>query len=68
MTEGITKGGSVFSNLQQLTVSGHTVFRVAGPGGEHYYYNSRKTSEEVIWLTIESADTLTILEEAIKIF
>ncbi len=68
MIEGIEKGGSGFSNLQRLTVAGHEVFRVDGPGGEHFFYSSREQRERVVWLTIEAADALPILEQAVKTF
>ncbi len=68
MIEGIEKGGSSFSNLHQLTIAGHEVFRVDGPGGEHFFYNSREQRERVVWLTIEAADALPILEQALKNF
>ncbi|MDP3879023.1 MAG: hypothetical protein Q8Q07_01790 [Dehalococcoidales bacterium] len=68
MAEAITRGGSGFSNLQRLTVAGQDIFQVRGPGGAHFFYNSRKSPEEVIWLTIEAAETSEILEEAIKTF
>ncbi len=68
MIQAIEKGVPSFSNLQQLTIAGHEVFQVNGPGGEHFFYNSRETEENVVWLTIEAADTLPILKEALKTF
>ncbi len=68
MVDAIEKGGSGFSNLQQLTIAGHEVFRVDGPGGEHFFYNSRKTGKQVVWLTVEAVDVLPILEQALKNF
>ncbi len=68
MIEGIEKGGSGFSNLQRLTIAGHEVFRVDGPGGEHFFYNSRESREGVVWLTIETADVLPILEQVVNNF
>ena len=68
MFQAIQKGGSGFSNLQRLSVTDHEVFRIEGPGGEHFFYNSREQKEEVIWLTIEAADSLPILEQALKTF
>ena len=60
MIQAIEKGGPVFSNLQHLTIAGHEVFQVNGPGGEHFFYNSREAEEDIVWLTIESADALAI--------
>ena len=68
MIEGIEKGGSGFGNLQRLTITGYEVFRVDGPGGEYFFYNSREQRERVVWLTIEAADALPILEQALKNF
>ncbi len=68
MLQAIEKGGSGFTNLQRLTIAGHEVFRVDGPGGEHFFYNSREQRERVVWLTVEAADALPILERALKNF
>ncbi len=68
MVDAIEKGGSGFSNLQQLTIADQEVFRVEGPGGEHFFYNSREQRERVIWLTVEAADALPILEQVVKNF
>lgn len=68
MFQAIERGGSGFGNLQQLEIADHKVFRVDGPGGEHFFYNSRELREEVVWLTIEAADTLPILEQAVETF
>ena len=68
MVEGINRGNSVFSNLRRLTVSSHEVFQVDGPGGEHFFYNSREPRERVVWLAIEAGDTRLILEQVIKTF
>ncbi len=68
MTEGIERGGSGFSNLQRLTISGHEVLRVAGPGGQHFFYISREQRESVVWLILEAHDALPILEQAVQDF
>ncbi len=68
MIEGIEKGGSGFNNLQRLTIAGHDFFQVEGPGGKHFFYNSRELREEVVWLTVEAADALPILKEALETF
>ena len=68
MINGIEKGGSGFSNLQRLTIAGHEVFRVDGPDGEHFFYTSREQRERVVWLTVEAADALPILEQVVKNF
>ena len=68
MLQGIEKGGPVFTNLQRLSIADHEVFRVDGPGGEHFFYISKEQRELVVWLTIEAADTLPILEQALNNF
>ena len=69
MIQAIEKGGSSgFSNLQRLTIADQEVFQVIGPGGEHFFYNSKEPEGQIIWLTIEAADALPILEQAIKTF
>ncbi len=68
MLQAIEKGGSGFTNLQRLTITDHEVFRVDGPGGEHFFYNSRESREAVVWLAVEAADTLPILEQVLKTF
>ena len=68
MIEGIEKGDAGFSNLQRLTIAGHEVFRVDGPGGEHFFYNSEKSGERVVWLTVEADDTLSILGQVVETF
>ena len=68
MIEGIEKGDSGFNNLQRLTIAGHEVFRVDGPGGEHFFYISREQRERVVWLTVKATDVLPILEQALKNF
>ncbi len=68
MLQAIEKGGSGFSNLQRLSIADHEVLQVDGPGGKHFFYNSSKRGEEVVWLTIDAADTLPIVKEALKTF
>jgi hypothetical protein len=68
MVQGIERGGTGFTNLQRLTIAGHEVFRVDGPGGDHFFYHSGKRRERVVWLTVEAADALPILEQVVKTF
>jgi hypothetical protein len=68
MMEGLENGGSGFNNLQRLTIADHEVFQVDGAGGEHFFYTSREQRERVVWLTIEAADALPILEQVVKAF
>ncbi len=68
MLQAIEKGGSGFSNLQRLEIAGREVFRVDGPGGKHFFYHSKELRTEVVWLTVEAADALPILEQALETF
>ncbi len=68
MVDSINEGGSAFNNLQRLTVADLEVFQVDGSGGRHFFYNSGKQREAVVWLTIEADDPLPILKETVKIF
>ncbi|MCL5074659.1 MAG: hypothetical protein M1136_03270 [Chloroflexi bacterium] len=65
MIEGIERGGAGFGNLQRLTIAGHGIFQVEGPGGKHFFYNSK---EKVVWLTVEAADAMVVVERALKTF
>ncbi|HEY82338.1 MAG TPA: hypothetical protein G4O01_03495 [Dehalococcoidia bacterium] len=68
MADGIGKGGSPFGNLRRVTIDDYEVFQVDGPGGDHFFYNSLKQREAVVWLTIEADNPLPILREALNIF
>ncbi len=68
MVDSINEGGSAFNNLQRLTVADLEVFQIDGSGGRHFFYNSQKQREAVVWLTIEADDPLPILKETVKIF
>ena len=68
MITAIARGGTGFSSPQTLSVTGHDIFRVAGPGGEHYFYLSPEPGSRVIWLTITAGDSQPILEQAVKTF
>lgn len=68
MVDSIKEGGSAFSNLQRLNISSQEVFQVDGPGGAHFFYNSGKLRETVVWVTVEAADTLKIMEQVVKSF
>lgn len=68
MIAGVEKGGTGFSNLQRLTIAGHRVLRVDGPGGDHFFYNSRKTEGQVVWLTLNVTDVLPVIEETLRNF
>lgn len=64
----IGKGSTPFSNATKLTVDGHEVFQVEGPGGKHYFYAIGDPEPRVVWLTISSPNADGILREALKSF
>ena len=68
MTRAIGNGSSGFSNVRKMAVAGHDVFQVDGPGGKHFFCHSLKTGGRVVWLTIEGADVMPVLEQAVTIF
>ncbi|MFC2020989.1 hypothetical protein ACFLU1_04260 [Chloroflexota bacterium] len=68
MVAGIADGNQGFSNLQKLTVFGYDFYQVDGIGSKHFFYQSRKSGEKVVWLTVHAANELSILEQAIDIF
>ncbi len=68
MAEAIAKGNPGFSNLQRLSVADHEVFQVEGPGGKHFFYQSQKPRERIVWLTMEAINTMLILEQVVKTF
>ncbi len=68
MINAISDGDTAFGNLRQLSVGGQQVFQVNGPGGEHFFYLSRQAPDRVVWLTVESDDSRTLLVEALSYF
>lgn len=68
MVEAIAEGGSGFGKLQKLPMAGQEVFQVDGPGGQHFFYQSSRADKQVIWLIINGADALPILEQALQNF
>ena len=68
MFEGIRDGGSSgFRNPQKLSVDGYEIFQIDGPGGTHFFYPAADPPR-VVWLTIQSKDAFTLLQEALNNF
>ena len=68
MFDGIRDGGSSgFRNPQKISVDGHEVFQIDGPGGTHFFYPAADPPR-VVWLTIQSQDATILLQEALKNF
>lgn len=68
MRAAIEDGGSVFSNVRQTLVAGRPVYRVDGPGGDHFFYHSGRYGRQVVWLTVSVANPLDVLEESVKYY
>lgn len=68
MRASIEEGNSAFSNISQIQVSGMSVYRVEGPGGDHYFYHSERRGKQIVWLTVNAAHPQDILTEAIKYY
>lgn len=65
MTEAINKGNSPFSIPQQIAVDGKEIFNGIGRDGNYYYYSS---ASKTIWLTINSADPISLVRQALRTF
>ncbi|MBI4296609.1 MAG: hypothetical protein HY667_05790 [Chloroflexi bacterium] len=70
MYQGIQqgKGNTPFSNATRQIVDGHEVFQVDGGGGKHFFYAAGDPEPRIVWLTINSDNTGSILKEALKSF
>ncbi len=72
MVSGISDGNQSFSNLKRIVINqgyhGHEIYQVSGPGGEHFFYISKKANQRVVWLTIAAPDALAIVEQALNTF
>ncbi|MEE8353642.1 MAG: hypothetical protein V3S10_04225 [Dehalococcoidales bacterium] len=68
MRAAIEEGDSVFSNVRQTLVAGRPVYRVDGPGGDHFFYHSERHGKQVVWLTVNAAHPLDILAETVKYY
>lgn len=68
MRAAIEDGGSAFSNVRRTLVTGRPVYRVDGPGGDHFFYHSERYGRQVVWLTVSVANPLDVLAEAVKYY
>jgi len=73
MVGAIADGNPSFSNLRRLTISrGYTdidVFQVDGPGGSrHFFYLSAENHAAIVWVAVNSDDTLPVIEQAVRTF
>lgn len=68
MIRGIEKGTSVFGKPELITTAGQEVYQVRGPGGEHFFYISKKNAKQVIWAIISSSNPSTFLNAIVAGF
>ncbi len=68
MRAAIEDGGSEFDNLRQTLVAGRLVYRVDGPGGDHFFYHSERYGKQVVWLTVNALFPLDVLEETVNYY
>jgi hypothetical protein len=69
MANGIAGGRGSFTEMEKVSVSGIDVFQVKGPGGEHFFYQSKVSPDRVVWLIIQdSPNTTPLVEQAIDEF
>ena len=68
MVEGLEKEDTPFSNLRSIKVGQSEVFQLDGPGGQHFFYQSSKKEDAVVWANIEAGDALIVLEQTLEKF
>ena len=68
MRAAIEEGSSTFSDVRQIQVAGTLVYRVDGPGGDHFFYHSERHGKQVIWLTVSVAYPLDVLEDTVRYY
>jgi hypothetical protein len=68
MRVAIDDDGSAFSNVRQTLVTGRPVYRVDGPGEDHFFYHSERYGRQAVWLTVSVSNPLDVLEETVKYY
>ena len=68
MVGEIEKGDTPFSIPKQVTIAGHQVYQVQGPGGDNFFYQSHESTKNVVWLIVDSTNPKSLVETAIMIF
>ncbi len=65
MASAIKKSGGAFTNLQQISVNGQSVYQVNGPDGQHFFFAK---GDKVIWLIVQSPQPRSILSATMEEF
>jgi len=65
MAQAIGKGGSPFSNLQEVSLAGRLVFAVSDGDTTHYFFRS---GAQVIWITPPWDSGLPFVVAALRVF
>ena len=66
MRAAIEDGSDAFGDVREVTVAGQDVFSVKGPGGDHFFYQSQRSTREVVWIQTNAADVLAFVRDAVK--
>jgi hypothetical protein len=66
MWVAIEDGNEAFGEVQAVTVAGQDIYSVKGPGGDHFFYQSQRSSNEVVWIQTNAADVLAFVRDAVK--
>jgi hypothetical protein len=66
MRVAIEDGNEAFGEVQAVTVAGQDIYSVKGPGGDHFFYQSQRSSNEVVWIQTNAADVLAFVRDAVK--
>lgn len=66
MADKIGAGNAIFTNLQEMSISGRALYTVDGQGQQHFFYAQ---NDKIVWLAIDPAlapDALHSLWGAVK--
>jgi hypothetical protein len=66
MRVAIEDGNEAFGEVQAVTVAGQDIYSVKGPGGDHFFYQSQRSAEEVVWLQTNAAEWLAFVRDAVR--
>lgn len=58
MADKIAAGNPMFTDLQQLSISGRTIYEVKGQGQYHFFY---ATNDKIVWVATDPANAVEAL-------